>query len=513
MPSLLKDVHESGNLLMTQSDPQDTYDVTVRGGRISTDSQTFEADIGIKDGVIVAIEKHLPPGRHDIDASGRWVLPGGIDSHVHIEQLSGMGVMCADDFYSGTVSAAFGGTTTVIPFAAQHRGNRIPDVVADYARLAREKAVIDYGFHLILADPDEQALTHDLPKAITEGITSLKVYITYNALKLDDFQLLDVMALAGSHGALVMIHAENHDMIRWIAQRLLERGLGAPKFHAVAHDPLAESEAGYRAISLSRLIDVPVLLVHVAGAETVALVRDAKRLGTQVFAESCPQYLFLTAEDIDLPGVEGAKFCCSPPPRDARSQEAVWAGLKDGTLGLYSSDHAPYKFDESGKLPKGQDTTFKDMANGVPGIELRMPLLFSEGVMKGRLTIHEFVALTATNHARMYGLAHCKGNIAVGLDADLALWNPEREVTVTTGMLHDNVGYTPYEGKQLRGWPELVMSRGRVVVQDNILQVERGSGRYIARRSPEVMNPASLPPSSSRLPGLLGLKGKAWPTH
>jgi dihydropyrimidinase len=258
---------------------------------------------------------------------------------------------------------------------------------------------------------------------------------------------------------------------------------------------------------------VPVLLVHVAGAETVALVRDAKRLGTQVFAESCPQYLFLTAEDIDLPGVEGAKFCCSPPPRDARSQEAVWAGLKDGTLGLYSSDHAPYKFDESGKLPKGQDTTFKDMANGVPGIELRMPLLFSEGVMKGRLTIHEFVALTATNHARMYGLAHCKGNIAVGLDADLALWNPEREVTVTTGMLHDNVGYTPYEGKQLRGWPELVMSRGRVVVQDNILQVERGSGRYIARRSPEVMNPASLPPSSSRLPGLLGLKGKAWPTH
>jgi dihydropyrimidinase len=502
---------------MTELD--NDFDVTVRGGRVSTASDTFEADIGIKGGIITAVAPNLPAGRRDINAAGRWVLPGGIDSHVHIEQLSGMGMMCADDFYSGTVSAAFGGTTTIIPFAAQHRGKRIRDVVTDYAVLASKKAVIDYGFHLILADPDEVALTHDLPMAIKAGITSLKVYMTYNALKLDDYQLLDVMALAGSHGALVMIHAENHDMIRWIAQRLLDGGHTAPKFHAVAHDALAESEAGNRAIALSRLIDVPVLLVHVAGAETVELVRSARRLGSKVYAESCPQYLFLTADDIDLPGLEGAKFCCSPPPRDARSQQAVWDGLKDGTLGLYSSDHAPYRFDDSGKLPKGDATTFKDMANGVPGIELRMPLLFSEGVMQGKLTINEFVALTATNHARMYGLAHCKGDIAVGLDADLALWNPEREVTVSTAMLHDNVGYTPYEGKQLRGWPELVMSRGRVVVEGNTLQVERGSGHYIARRSPELMpivqkNGANQAQqnTASRLPGMLGLKGKAWPT-
>ncbi len=502
---------------MTELD--NDFDVTVRGGRVSTASNTFEADIGIKGGIITAVAPNLPAGRRDINAAGRWVLPGGIDSHVHIEQLSGMGMMCADDFYSGTVSAAFGGTTTIIPFAAQHRGKRIRDVVTDYAVLASKKAVIDYGFHLILADPDEVALTHDLPMAIKAGITSLKVYMTYNALKLDDYQLLDVMALAGSHGALVMIHAENHDMIRWIAQRLLDGGHTAPKFHAVAHDALAESEAGNRAIALSRLIDVPVLLVHVAGAETVELVRSARRLGSKVYAESCPQYLFLTADDIDLPGLEGAKFCCSPPPRDARSQQAVWDGLKDGTLGLYSSDHAPYRFDDSGKLPKGDATTFKDMANGVPGIELRMPLLFSEGVMQGKLTINEFVALTATNHARMYGLAHCKGDIAVGLDADLALWNPEREVTVSTAMLHDNVGYTPYEGKQLRGWPELVMSRGRVVVERNTLQVERGSGHYIARRSPELMpivqkNGANQAQqnTASRLPGMLGLKGKAWPT-
>jgi dihydropyrimidinase len=488
------------------------FDLTVRGGRIATDREVLQADIGIRDGVIAAIESKLPAGRQDISADGRWVLPGGIDSHCHIEQLSGMGKMSADDFYSGTVSAAFGGTTTIIPFAAQHRGKRIPETVADYAQRAREKAVIDYGFHLILANPDEEALTQHLPQAIRDGITSVKVYMTYDPLKLDDYQLLDVLAVAGREGALVMIHAENHDMIRWIAQRLLARGHTAPKFHAVAHDALAESEAGHRAIALSRLIDVPVLLVHVAGAETVQLVRSAQRLGSKVYAESCPQYLFLSAEDIDVPGMEGAKFCCSPPPRDPRSQQAVWDGLKDGTLGLYSSDHAPYRFDASGKLPYGDATTFKQMANGVPGIELRMPLLFSEGVMQDRLTINEFVALTATNHARMYGLAHCKGNLAVGLDADLALWNPEREVTVGTAMLHDEVGYTPYEGKRVRGWPELVMSRGRVVVRDNQLQVARGSGRYIARRSPDAVLPQAGTAPASRLPAMLGLQGKAWPT-
>ncbi len=463
------------------------YDITVRNGRISTDTETFDADIGIVDGVIVALENNLPAGREDVAAAGRWVLPGGIDSHVHVEQLSGMGVMCADDFYSATVSAAFGGTTTIIPFAAQHRGMKIPAVVADYAQRAREKAVIDYGFHLILADPDETALTVDLPAAIRDGITSLKVYMTYDKLKLDDYQLLDVLELAGREGALVMIHAENHDMIRWLAQRLIDRGLKAPKFHAVAHDALAETEATFRAVSLSRLVDVPVMVVHVAGKETVQVLRDARALGASVHAESCPQYLFLTADDLDQPDLEGAKFCCSPPPRDAASQEAVWEGLKDGTLGVFSSDHAPYRFDASGKLPKGDQTTFKDMANGVPGIELRLPLLFSEGVMTGRITIEQFVALTATNHARMYGLVPRKGRIAIGADGDLALWNPARETVVSAAMLHDNVGYTPYEGRTLRGWPEVVLSRGRVVVRDNTLNAERGSGCYVPRGRPEPM--------------------------
>ena len=461
------------------------FDLTIRNGRISTASETYHADIGVRDGVIVAIGSGLAPGKRDIDAAGRWVLPGGIDSHCHVEQLSGMGMMCADDFYSATVSAAFGGTTTIIPFAAQHRGNLLPEVVADYSKRAAEKAVIDYGFHLIVSDPTEQALKHDLPALIKSGITSFKVFMTYERMKLDDFQLLDVLDVADREGALVMVHAENNDMIRWVARRLAERGMTAPKYHAVAHTPLAESEATNRAVALARMMDVPLMIVHVAGIEAVRVVHSSQALGLPIHAESCPQYLFLTAEDLDLPGLEGAKFCCSPPPRDPESQAAVWQGLLDGTLQMFSSDHAPYRFDESGKLPKGEATTFKDMANGVPGLEVRMPLLFSEGVMTGRMTIERFVALTATNHARTYGLHPRKGTIAVGADADIGIWNPERRVTISTAMLHDNVGYTPYEGREVQGWPEIVVSRGRVVVEDGVLDAERGSGRFLVRGTPE----------------------------
>jgi dihydropyrimidinase len=462
-----------------------SFDLTVRNGRVATSTDTFTADLGIRDGVLVAIEPGLEPGTRDIDAAGRLVLPGGIDSHCHVEQRSGMGLMCADDFYSATVSAAFGGTTTIIPFAAQHRGMALPEVIADYARRAAQKAVIDYGFHLIVADPTEQALKHDLPQAIRDGITSFKVFMTYDSLKLDDYQLLEVLDLANREGALVMVHAENNDMIRWLAQRMIERGLKAPKYHAVAHTPLAETEATYRAIQLSRLIGTPLMIVHVSSPEAVSIIESSQSLGVPIHGETCPQYLFLTADDIDLPGVEGAKFCCSPPPRDKAAQEVLWKALKQGTLRMYSSDHAPYRFDETGKLPKGDQTSFKEMANGVPGLEVRLPLLFSEGVGQGRITLNEFVALSATNHARTYGLYPRKGTLAIGSDADLAIWNPDREVTLSTSMLHDNVGYTPYEGRTVRGWPEVVVSRGRVVVENGALQVEGGTGQYLARGTPE----------------------------
>src|SRR6266705_3442358 len=469
------------------------FDLVIRNGTVATASDTTQCDVAIKDGMVAALGRNLAPGDHEIDASGRLILPGGIDSHCHIEQRSSAGVVCADDFYSATVAAAFGGTTTVIPFAAQHRGQSLRRVVEEYGDAARPKAVIDYAFHLIITDPSEQVMGQELPALIRDGYTSFKVYMTYDLLALDDGQMLDILAVARREGALVMVHAENHEMIKWLTSRLLDRGLGAPRYHAVSHARLAEGEATNRAITLSQLLDVPILLVHVSAAEAIEVIRNAQTKGLKIYGETCPQYLFLTADDIAKPGVEGAKFCCSPPPRDHAAQEAVWTGLRNGTFQVLSSDHAPYRFDASGKLPRGDKTTFKEIANGVPGIELRLPLLFSEGVGQGRLDLNAFVALTATNHAKLYGLYPRKGTIAVGSDADIAIWEPEREVTVSAAQIHDNVGYTPYEGMHLTGWPVTVLSRGRIVVDDGKLVAERGSGAFLPCALSEAAKPVGHP--------------------
>jgi len=455
------------------------FDLVIRNGTVATAADTMACDVGIKDGIITTLGNGLAAGTQEIDASGRLVLPGGIDSHCHIEQRSSAGVVCADDFYSATVSAAFGGTTTVIPFAAQHRGQSLRQVVEEYHEAARPKAVIDYAFHLIISDPTEQVMGQELPALIRDGYTSFKVYMTYDLLALDDRQLLDILAVARREGAFVMVHAENHEMIKWLTTRLLDRGLGAPRYHAVSHARLAEGEATNRAVALSQLLDVPILLVHVSAGEAIDVIRSAQTKGLKIYGETCPQYLFLTADDLARPGVEGAKFCCSPPPRDHAAQQAVWTALRNGTFQVFSSDHAPYRFDSSGKLPHGDRTTFKEIANGVPGIELRLPLLFSEGVGQGRLDLNAFVALTATNHAKLYGLYPRKGTIAVGSDADIAIWDPKRETEISAGILHDNVGYTPYEGRRLRGWPVTVLSRGRIVVEDGKLAAQRGSGQFL----------------------------------
>jgi dihydropyrimidinase len=467
-----------------------SLDLVIRGGTVVTAEKTLRADVGIRGETIAEIGSSLK-GNRVIEAAGKLVMPGGVDSHCHVEQLSSTGKMCADDFYSATVAAAFGGTTTIVPFAAQHRGNSIVAVVDDYAKRAAEKAVVDYGFHLIIADPSRHALDVELPQMVKRGITSFKVYMTYELLRLSDGQMLDVLAAAERERALVMVHAENHEMIQWLTKRLLERGHGAPRHHMTAHHPLAEAEATNRVVTLSRLLDVPVLIVHVSGGEAAKTIRAAQTLGARVFAETCPQYLFLKGSDADRPGLEGAKWCCSPPPRDEASQQAVWQGLKDGTFQVLSSDHAPYRFDETGKLPKGDQTTFKDMANGVPGLQVRLPLLFSEGVGKKRISLEEFVALTATNHARMYGLPG-KGTIEPGADADIAIWEPEKQVTLTAGIMKDNVGYTPYEGMTVRGWPTTVLLRGTVIVEGDRLLARRGSGKFIARGVPGPVAAARL---------------------
>jgi dihydropyrimidinase len=443
-----------------------THDLVIRHARAVTASDIFHCDIGISDGRITTLGQRLPAGTQEIDAAGRFVTPGGIDSHVHLDQPTGDGSVMADDFASGSRSAACGGTTTLIPFACQQKGGSLRDAVEDYHRRAgTDKALVDYAFHMIITDPTPAVLNEELPRLIQEGYSSFKLYMSYAALMLNDRQILDVLALARREHAMVMLHAENHDCIGWLTEQLLAAGLTAPRFHAASRPRLIEREAAHRAISLAELVDVPILLVHVSAGETIEQIRWAQGKGLNVYGETCPQYLFLTRESLGLSDdFEGAKCICSPPPRDKGSQEAVWRGLANGTFSVFSSDHAPFRFaGADGKRAHGDNPGFHQVANGIPGVETRMALLWSEGVCRRRITPQRFVELTATNAAKLYGLYPRKGSIAVDADADLVIWDQDKKLTVTNEMLHHNVDYTPYEGMELSAWPAMTLSRGEVV--------------------------------------------------
>jgi dihydropyrimidinase len=461
--------------------PELAFDCVIRGGRVATAVDDFVADVAIKDGVIAAIGRNLGQGGAELDAKDRLLLPGGIDAHAHIEQLSAAGIVNSDTFESATVSAAHGGTTTVICFAAQHRGMNLQTVVGDYLALAKKGAVIDYTFHMIIADPTEVTLKEHVPALVSQGHSTLKVFMTYDLLNVGDEKLLDILLAARQSRALVCVHAENHGMVSWMGKRLVEKGHTAPKYHTISHPRGCEAEAFNRLIAFAELLDQPIMIFHVSTAEGVAVIRQARGRGLKVFAETCPQYLFMTAKDLDKPGVEGAKWMCSPPPRTEADQEAIWQGLALGDLQVISSDHAPYAFDATGKLMAGHTATFKQIANGLPGIEARLPLLFDAMVSKGRLGLHKFVELTATAPAKIYNLHPRKGSIAIGADADIVIWDAKRQVTLADNLMHDGARYTPYAGRSVTGWPTTVLRRGEVIVRDGKLTAKPGSGAWLPR--------------------------------
>jgi len=465
------------------------YDLIIRGGRVATTTDICSADVAIAGETIAAVGRGFAPAKREIDARGKLVLPGGVDSHCHIEQLSAAGIVNADTFESATTSAAFGGTTSVISFAAQHVGMKLPQVLEDYHALARKGAVTDYAFHMIIADPSKETLERDLPALIRKGHGSIKIFMTYDLLKIDDEPLLDIMLAARENGAMLCVHAENHGIISWMTKRLLARGYTDPRYHAISHARFSEAEAFNRLIGMAALVDQPIMIFHVSTAEGAKVIRDARGQGLKVFAETCPQYLFLTAKDLDKPGMEGAKWMCSPPPRGVADQEALWNALSLGDLQTVSSDHAPYRFDETGKLRAGRTSTFKQIANGLPGLEVRLPLLFDAMVSKGRLGLEKFVELTATAPAKIYNLHPRKGSIAVGADADIAIWDPDRRVTINDEMMHDRTGYTPFAGRTVEGWPVTVLSRGRVIVENARLSALPGSGRFLARSGGDAAEP------------------------
>lgn len=458
------------------------FDLVVRDGTVVTAGDTTKCDIGIKDGRIVALAEKLGSGAQEIDASGRLVLPGGVDAHCHMDQVQSPGIRMADDFESGTRSAACGGTTTVIPFAAQVKGAGLRAAVEDYHRRAEGMASVDYAFHMILTDPTPTVLDEELPDLVASGYTSFKIYMTYEDLKLNDREILKCLAVAKREGALTMIHAENSDCIAWLTEALEDAGLTAPKYHANARPPVVEREATHRALSLAELIDVPILIVHVSGGEAIEQIRWARGRGLKIHAETCPQYITLTAADLDLDGFEGAKLICSPPPRDHASHEAVWRGLSNGLFEVFSSDHAPFRYDDAeGKKAAGEHACFSCVPNGIPGLETRLAILFSEGVVKGRIDLNRFVSLTSTGPARLYGLYPRKGTIAVGADADLAIWDAEQRWIITNDKLHHAVDYTPYEGMEVQGRVITTILRGQVIWDEERFLGQPGMGRFLSR--------------------------------
>ncbi len=455
-----------------------TFDLVIRGGTIVTATRRQRADLGVAEGKIAAIGDDLA-GARDIDASGLLVMPGGIDPHCHIEQMSGMGQMNADTFESATRCAAMGGTTSLISFAAQRKGQRMADVVADYSARARRGAMVDHAFHMIVSDPDVEHFEDDMAALIAAGHRSIKIFTTYN-IRLDDAQILRVMQVAKSHGALVCVHAENDALIQRTKDALLAAGMTRPEHHALSHPRMAEIEAVERICRFAEFLDQPVMLFHISTAEGAEAVRAARTRGAPVWAETCPHYLLMTEEVLRRDGLEGAKWMCSPPQRTPADQEVLWQALADGTLDLVSSDHAPYRYDNSGKLSAGLDARFDQIANGMPGLETRLPLLFDAIVSQGRGTPEAFVHLTSTAPAKVYGLPG-KGDLNPGMDADVVLWDPGVRRTYGDNDLHDNVGYNPWEGRTVTGWPQTVILRGEPIVQNGAFRGTPGQGHWIDR--------------------------------
>ena len=466
-----------------------SFDLVIRNATVATATDSTLCDVGIADGKIAALGTKLGHGEREIDATGKLLLPGGIDSHCHIEQPRQNGGTNADTFESATTSAAFGGTTCVICFSPQFKGQGIAERAVDYHQRAR-KSVIDYSFHIIITDPNPTVIEQELPKLVAEGHRSIKFFMTYEPSFLTDGEMLTVLAAARRNQAFVVIHAENHEAIRWMTARLEAAGLTDPKYHAWAKPALVEREAIQRVIALAELVDVPIQIFHVSSEEGAEEIRRAQGRGLKVFGETCTQYLAFTAQDLDRPEQEGAKFLCSPALRSSADQAALWKHIRLGTLGVVSSDHAPYRFGgPNGKQEIARMEPFSKIPNGIPGLETRMPFLFSEGVRKSRIDLQTFVAITATNPAKLFGLHPRKGSIACGMDADLAIWDPELARTVTASAMHHAVDYTPYEGMTLTGWPVTTIVRGRVVMEDGARQVEPGYGEFQPRGTYPLMMP------------------------
>lgn len=451
-----------------------------RGGTVVTAAESYPASLGVSDGRIVALGDIAQiEGAREIDASGCFLIPGGIDVHTHLDTPD-FNSRTADDYATGTVAAACGGTTTIIDFSRQERGRSLGDAIETWHAKARGKAAIDFGFHIIVIDMYE-GVEQDLRRLPEMGVTSFKLFMAYRGLSMvDDRALLTALDAARDCDALVMVHAENGDAADYLQKRLLSEGKTDPKYHAESRPPRVEAEATARAIALAELVGAPLYVVHLTCREALDELRRARLRNVDVLAETCTQYLHVTSKDLDRPGFEGAKYVFTPPARSVEDQEALWVALKNGELVTVSSDHAPWNFREQKELGRGNFTL---VPNGAPGIEERMIMVHS-GVASGRIDINRFVEITATSPAKVFGLYPQKGCLAVGADADIVVWDPRASGMIAQERLHHAVDYTLYEGKAFTGGPRHVFLRGRQIVDDGAYIGEAGYGRFVKRRGP-----------------------------
>lgn len=461
----------------------------IKHGKLVTAADEFVADLLIDGETIALIGANLDPALADevIDATDLYVLPGGVDVHTHLD-MPWRGVRSADDFFTGHRAAAFGGTTTHVDFSVQSKGGTLHQAVEAWAAKAKDKAIIDYGFHVAITDLTDQVLQEitELPKI---GVTSIKLFMAYkDSLQVDDLTLFKSFQIAKASGVLSLVHAENGDAIEVLTAQALAAGYTDPIYHALTRPPELEAEATGRAIWLAKVAgDAPLFIVHCTCADALAAVRAARARGQAVYAETCTQYLFFTKDDLlGTPdnSFNGAKFVCSPPLREKSDQVALWRGLATGDLASVSTDHCPWRYAEQKSL--GQ-ASFAQIPNGVPGIEDRLYMLWEAGVRGGRMTPSHFVAITATNPAKLFGLYPQKGTLAVGSDADIVLWAGDAEHTVSAATHHSNIDYNLFEGYKVHGKPVKVFVRGNLVVNGDQLLAEPGSGQFVHRTNPRLI--------------------------
>jgi dihydropyrimidinase len=457
--------------------------ILIKGGTIVTAVDEYRGDVLVEGERISLVGTAIDfEADRVIDAAGKYVLPGGIDVHTHLDMPFG-GTTSADDFESGTIAAAFGGTTSIVDFAIQYKGETLHHAWDTWMRKAEGKAAIDYGFHMIVTDLTE-AVEDEMDALVRQGVTSFKLFMAYPGVFMqDDATIFRALLRTGKNGGTICMHAENGGVIDVLVKKALAEGRTAPKYHALTRPARAEAEATHRAIALAEMADVPIYIVHLSAAEALEMVTEARDRGLPAYAETCPQYLFLSYDNYEEPGFEGAKYVMSPPLRPKETQDRLWRGLAFNDLQAISTDHCPFCMKEQKVI--GHDD-FSKIPNGAPGIETRMSLVYDGGVRTGRISLNRFVELTSTSPAKIFGLFPRKGTIAPGSDADIVVFDPKKTVTLSVDTLHMKVDYNPYEGRQVTGATDTVISRGRVIIDQGRFTGRAGAGQFLAR-SPRIV--------------------------